>query len=190
MISADIPGKWFCFPLRRSAISSWPKATLSALLRVTPSTHGRSMASTIRFKSTAKFGGQWMTDRWSVIHTDSMWRRMKLIPFLRKFEEGKMLTLIWLTSYWRNYPAFWIERSVVWFVWSLAENLPTQMQPSEAKRQCREEANPWRSGSIRKQSKPIILQLLRVSFRNYMQWCIEQNEKPVTSTQFGKDLNA
>jgi phage/plasmid-associated DNA primase len=114
---------------------------------------------------------------------------MKLIPFWRKFEEGKNADPE-LTNKLLAELSGILNWAIDGLVRLKLNNKFTQSDAAdEAKRQYREEANPvaqW----VNTQTVPTshYATLAGSLFRNYMEWCHQQNEKPVTSTQFGKDL--
>lgn len=186
---ADIPGKRVLFSTEAERNKFMAEGYIKRIVTGDTINTRPIYGSTIRFKSTAKIWWS-MNDRPLIRDTtDSMWRRMKLIPFLRKFEEGKNADPDLTNKLLAELSGIlnWAISGLIRL--KLGGKFTHSDAADEAKRQYREEANPvaqWINTQTVKTNHPATL--AGALFRNYMQWCIEQNEKPVTSTQFGKDL--
>ncbi len=186
---ADIPGKRVLFSTEAERNKFMAEGYIKRIVTGDTINARPIYGSTIRFKSTAKIW--WSMNDKPLIRdtTDSMWRRMKLIPFWRKFEEGKNADPE-LTNKLLAELSGILNWAIDGLVRLKLNNKFTQSDAAdEAKRQYREEANPvaqW----VSTQTVPSAhyATLAGALFRNYMEWCHQQNEKPVTSTQFGKDL--
>lgn len=186
---ADIPGKRVLFSTEAERNKFMAEGYIKRIVTGDTINTRPIYGSTIRFKSTAKIW--WSMNDKPLIRdtTDSMWRRMKLIPFLRKFEEGKnadpelTAKLLAELSGILNWALDGLVRLKVDGKFTHSD------AADEAKRQYREEANPvaqWLNTQTIRTSGPNTLQ--GALFRNYMEWCGQQNEKPISSTQFSKDL--
>ena len=145
--------------------------------------------SPVNFESTAKIW--WAMNDKPVIKdtTDSMWRRMKLIPFYRKFTEGDNADVDLPKKLEAELPGIlnWAIAGLI----RLSNNgrFTTSTASEDAKQQYREEANPvaqWVNTMCVHTSHPATLQ--SALFKEYVAWCRDQNEYTVSSTQFGKDL--
>lgn len=186
---ADIPGKRVLFSTEAERNKFMAEGYIKRIVTGDTINTRPIYGSTIRFKSTAKIW--WSMNDKPLIRdtTDSMWRRMKLIPFLRKFEEGKNADPD-LTNKLLNELSGILNWAIQGLIRLKVDGKFTQSDAAdEAKRQYREEANPvaqWLSTQTCRTNRPNTLQ--GALFQNYMEWCNKQNERPVTSTQFGKDL--
>lgn len=186
---ADIPGKRVLFSTEAERNKFMAEGYIKRIVTGDTINTRPIYGSTIRFKSTAKIWWS-MNDKPQIRDTtDSMWRRMKLIPFLRKFEEGKNADPELTTKLLAELSGI-LNWALDGLVRLKVDGKFTQSDAAdEAKRQYREEANPvaqWLNTQTCRTSQPNTL--AGALFRNYMEWCGQQNEKPVSSTQFGKDL--
>ncbi len=186
---ADIPGKRVLFSAEAERNKFMAEGYIKRIVTGDTINTRPIYGSTIRFKSTAKIW--WSMNDKPLIRdtTDSMWRRMKLIPFLRKFEEGKNADPD-LTNKLLGELSGVLNWAIQGLIRLKVDGKFTQSDAAdEAKRQYREEANPvaqWLNTQTCRTNRPNMLQ--GALFQNYMEWCNKQNERPVTSTQFGKDL--
>jgi len=186
---ADIPGKRVLFSTEAERNKFMAEGYIKRIVTGDTINTRPIYGSTIRFKSTAKIW--WSMNDKPLIRdtTDSMWRRMKLIPFLRKFEEGKNADPELTNKLLRELSGV-LNWAIAGLIRLKVNSKFTQSDASdEAKRQYREEANPvaqWLNTQTCRTARPNLLQAYL--FRNYLAWCHDQNEKPVSSTQFSKDL--
>ncbi len=186
---ADIPGKRVLFSTEAERNKFMAEGYIKRIVTGDTINTRPIYGSTIRFKSAAKIW--WSMNDKPLIRdtTDSMWRRMKLIPFLRKFEEGKNADPD-LTNKLLAELSGILNWAIDGLIRLKLNGKFTQAEAAEeAKRQYREEANPvaqWVNTQTVKTKHPTTL--AGALFRNYLDWCLAQNEKPVTATQFGKDL--
>lgn len=186
---ADIPGKRVLFSTEAERNKFMAEGYIKRIVTGDTINTRPIYGSTIRFKSTAKIW--WSMNDKPMIRdtTDSMWRRMKLIPFLRKFEEGKNADPELTNKLLAELSGIlnWAIDGLVRL--KLNNKFTYSLAAEDAKRQYREEANPvaqWLNTQTCRTAQPNML--AGALFINYMNWCKDQNEKPVSSTQFSKDL--
>jgi putative DNA primase/helicase len=186
---ADIPGKRVLLSTEAERGKSMAEGYIKRI--VTGDTiNARPIYGTpISFKSTAKIW--WSMNDKPVIKdtTDSMWRRMKLIPFYRKFEEGKNADVDLPHKLAAELPGIlnWAIRGLMRL--TMNGRFTKSIASEDAKQQYREEANPvaqWVNTMTVRTNYPTTLQ--GSLFKEFTRWCQEQNERTITSTQFGKDL--
>lgn len=202
---SDIPGKRVIFATEADRGGTMAEKYIKQIVSG-DTLKGRPIYGTqIEFKSTAKIWWS-MNDRPIIRDTsDSIWRRMKMIPFYRKFdelgdapqeldEEGNPIKKS--TADVDLIPKLLDELPGIlnWAIDGLVRlkrnNKFTYSEAAEtAKKQYREESNPvqrWVNTMCVRTNVPATLQAHL--FEKFSQWSREQNEKPITSTQFGKDL--
>lgn len=186
---ADVPGKRVLLSTEAERNKSMAEGYIKRIVTGDSIKARPIYGSPLSFKSTAKIW--WAMNDKPVIKdtTDSMWRRMKLIPFFRKFIEG--------TSADVDLPAKLIAELPGILNWgidglvrlTINGKFTKAVASEDAKQQYREEANPvaqWVNTMTVRTAHPATLQASL--FKEYVAWCNDQNEHKVTSTQFGKDL--
>lgn len=186
---ADVPGKRVLLSTESERGKPTSERHIKQIVTGDPMKARPIYGSSIVFSSTAKIW--WAMNDKPVIKdtTDSMWRRMKLIPFHRKFEEGKNADVDLPRKLDTELPGIlnWAIAGLI----RLTNNgrFTTSTASEDAKQQYREEANPvaqWVNTMTVPTSHPATLQ--SALFKEYTAWCRDQNEYIVSSTQFGKDL--
>lgn len=186
---ADIPGKRVLLSTEAERNKSMAEGYIKKIVTGDTINTRPIYGSPISFKSTAKIW--WAMNDKPIIKdtTDSMWRRMKLIPFYRKFEEGKNADVDLPNKLRAELPGIlnWAIDGLLRL--TLNGRFTRSAASEDAKQQYREEANPvaqWVNTMTVRTSYPATLQ--GALFKEYTHWCQEQNERAITSTQFGKDL--
>lgn len=186
---ADIPGKRVILSTESERGKTMSEKYIKMIVTGDPIKARPIYGSPVAFESTAKIW--WAMNDKPVIKdtTDSMWRRMKLLPFYRKFTEGESADVDLPTKLDAELPGIlnWAIKGLI----RLTNNgrFTTSTASEDAKQQYREEANPvaqWVNTMTVPTSYPATLQ--SALFKEYVTWCRDQNEFTVSSTQFGKDL--
>lgn len=186
---ADIPGARVLFSLESEKGVGISEKHIKSIVTGDPMKTRPIYGSPMEFVSTAKIW--WSMNDKPVIKdtTNAIWRRLKLIPFYRTFEEGKgadpnltdaLLKELSGILNWAIEGLIRLSNSGV-FTGSETANV--------AKEQYREQSNPvaqWSSTMAVRTDYPATLQAaLYASFKG---WCIENGERMITSTQFGLDM--
>lgn len=186
---ADIPGKRVLFSTEAERNKVMAEGYIKRIVTGDTINTRPIYGSPLSFRPTAKIW--WAMNDKPIIKdtTDSMWRRMKLIPFYRKFEEGKNADVDLPTKLMAELPGIlnWAVEGLMRL--TLNGRFTKSTASEEAKQQYREEANPvaqWVNTMTVRTDYPATLQ--GALFREYTRWCEEQKEHASTSTQFGKDL--
>lgn len=186
---ADIPGKRVLLSTEAERNKSMAEGYIKRIVTGDTINTRPIYGSPLSFRPTAKIW--WAMNDKPIIKdtTDSMWRRMKLIPFYRKFEEGKGADVDLPSKLMAELPGIlnWAIEGLMRL--TLNGRFTKSVASEEAKQQYREEANPiaqWVNTMTVRTDYPATLQ--GALFREYTRWCEEQNEHATTSTQFGKDL--
>lgn len=186
---ADIPGKRVLLSTEAERNKVMAESYIKRIVTGDTINTRPIYGSPLSFRPTAKIW--WAMNDKPVIKdtTDSMWRRMKLIPFYRKFEEGKNADVDLPAKLIAELPGIlnWAIEGLMRL--TLNGRFTKSAASDEAKQQYREEANPvaqWVNTMTVRTDYPATLQ--GALFKEYVIWCSDQNERPVTSTQFGKDL--
>lgn len=186
---ADIPGKRVLLSTEAERNKAMAEGYIKRIVTGDTINTRPIYGSPLSFRSTAKIW--WAMNDKPIIKdtTDSMWRRMKLIPFYRKFEEGKNADVDLPNKLMTELPGIlnWAIEGLIRLTLNGCFTKSTASE--EAKQQYREEANPvaqWVNTMTVRTSYPTTLQ--GALFKEYTRWCQEQNERAITSTQFGKDL--
>lgn len=186
---ADVPGKRVLFSTEAEKGGAVAEKYIKCIVSGDPLTARPIYGSPIKFRSTAKIW--WAMNDQPVIRdtTDSMWRRMKLIPFYRKFEEGKNADVDLPQKLMAELPGIlnWAIAGLVRL--TVNDIFTTSVSADSAKTQYREESNPvarWMNLMTVRTEYPTTLQ--GALFENFRSWLSSENEKPITSTQFGRDL--
>lgn len=186
---ADIPGKRVIFSTEAEKGGAVSEKHIKCIVTGDPLKARPIYGSPIEFRSTAKIWWA-MNDRPIVKDTsDSMWRRMKLIPFLRKFEEGKNADVDLPQKLRTELPGIlnWAIQGLIRL--TLNDGFTYSEAAESAKLQYREESNPvarWVNTMTVRTEYPATLQ--GALFDNFKGWLSAENEKPITSNQFGRDL--
>ena len=186
---ADIPGKRVLFSTEAERNKTMSEGYIKRIVTGDTIRTRPIYGSPMEFRSTAKIW--WAMNDKPIIKdtTDSMWRRMKLIPFYRKFEEGKSADVDLPSKLRSELPGIlnWAIEGLMRL--TLNGRFTRSVASEDAKQQYREEANPvaqWVNTMTVRTNYPATLQ--GALFKEYTRWCQEQNERAITSTQFGKDL--
>jgi putative DNA primase/helicase len=186
---ADIPGKRVLLSTEAERNKTMAEGYIKRIVTGDTINTRPIYGSPLSFRSTAKIW--WAMNDRPIIKdtTDSMWRRMKLIPFFRKFEEGKNADVDLPVKLMAELPGIlnWAIEGLMRL--ALNGRFTKSVASEEAKLQYREEANPvaqWVNTMTVRTNYPATLQ--GALFKEYTRWCQEQNERAITSTQFGKDL--
>lgn len=186
---ADIPGKRALLSTEAERNKSMAEGYIKRIVTGDPIKARPIYGSPVDFESTAKIW--WAMNDKPVIKdtTDSMWRRMKLIPFYRKFTEGESADVDLPKKLEAELPGIlnWAIAGLI----RLTNNgrFTTSTASEDAKQQYREEANPvaqWVNTMTVPTAHPATLQ--SALFKEYTAWCRDQHEFTVSATQFGKDL--
>lgn len=186
---ADIPGKRVLLSTEAERSRSMAEGYIKRIVTGDTINTRPIYGSPISFKSTAKIW--WAMNDKPIVKdtTDSMWRRMKLIPFYRKFEEGINADVDLPRKLLAELPGIlnWAIAGLLRL--TLNGRFTKSTASEEAKQQYREEANPvaqWVNTMTVRTSYPATLQ--GALFKEFSRWAEEQKERAITSTQFGKDL--
>jgi putative DNA primase/helicase len=186
---ADIPGKRVLLSTEAERNKTMAEGYIKRIVTGDTINTRPIYGSPLSFRSTAKIW--WAMNDRPIIKdtTDSMWRRMKLIPFFRKFEEGKNADVDLPVKLMAELPGIlnWAIEGLMRL--ALNGRFTKSVASEEAKLQYREEANPvaqWVNTMTVRTNYPATLQ--GALFKEYTRWRQEQNERAITSTQFGKDL--
>lgn len=186
---SDVPGKRVLFSTEAEKGKAMAESYIKRIVTGDTLSARPIYGSTIKFKSTAKIW--WAMNDKPIIKdtTDAMWRRMKLIPFFRKFVEGKTADPDLTKKLLNELPGI-LNWALAGLIRLKLNNKFTVSQASEAaKAEYREEANPvaqWMNTMTVKTSYPATL--AGALFDNFRRWCEQSNERTITATQFGRDL--
>jgi|694.fasta_scaffold86665_3 putative DNA primase/helicase len=185
---AEIPGKRVLLSLESEKgggiAEKHIKAIVSGDLMKTRPIYG----SPIDFCSTAKIW--WAMNDKPVIKdtTNAIWRRMKMIPFHRTFDESTADPYL-LEKLLHELPGIlnWAIEGLIRL--NLNSRFTTAENAENAKQVYKDQSNPvsqWMNTMCVPTSYPTTLQgALYTSFKN---WCIDNGERLITSTQFTLDL--
>lgn len=185
---SDVPGKRVVFSMEAEKGGTLSEKYIKAIADGTPLKARPIYGSQIDFCSTAKIW--WAMNDKPVIRdtTNAIWRRMKMIPFYRTFDESTADPHL-LDKLLPELPGIlnWVMEGLVRLI---TNNRFTGATNAEtAKQQYREQSNPvvqWMNTMCVPTAHPATLQgALYASFKD---WCIANGEKPITSTQLGIDL--
>ncbi len=186
---ADLPGTRVVFSTEAERGGHIAEGYIKRIVTGDPIKTRPIYGSPIDFSSTAKIWWA-MNDKPTIKDTtDSIWRRMKLIPFYRKFEEGKTADVDLPEKLKAELPGIlnWALRGLIRL--TVNNKFTDADAANEAKRQYRDESNPvaqWINTMTVRTSYPSTLQAaLYTHFKN---WCIDNGERAITSNQFGRDL--
>lgn len=185
---ADVPGKRVLFSTEAEKGGAVAEKYIKCIVTGDPIKARPIYGSPIEFRSAAKIWWA-MNDRPIIKDTsDSMWRRMRLLPFYRKFED-KAADVDLIDKLKTELPGIlnWAIKGLV----RLTNNnaFTSSVAAENAKAQYREESNPvarWVNTMTVKTAHPATL--AGALFENYNRWSREQNERPITSNQFSRDL--
>jgi putative DNA primase/helicase len=186
---ADIPGKRVLLSTEAERNKSMAESYIKRIVTGDTIKARPIYGSPIEFQSTAKIW--WAMNDKPIIRdtTDSMWRRMKLIPFYRKFIEGENADTE-LPAKLETELSGILNWAIAGLIRLTLNGKFTVAQASEdAKREYREEANPiaqWVNTMTVGTAHPATLQA--ALYKEYKEWALSQGEIVVTSTQFSKDL--
>lgn len=186
---ADVPGKRVLFSTEAEKGGAVAEKYIKCIVSGDPLKARPIYGSTINFRSMAKIWWA-MNDRPIVRDTsDSMWRRMKLIPFYRKFEEGKNADVNLTPKLMAELPGIlnWAIRGLMRL--TINDRFTSSESADSAKSLYREESNPvarWVNTMTIRTEYPTTLQ--GALFDHFKSWLNSENEKSITSSQFGRDL--
>lgn len=186
---ADIPGARVLFSLESEKGVGISEKHIKSIVTGDPMKTRPIYGSPIDFVSTAKIW--WAMNDKPVIKdtTNAIWRRMKLIPFYRTFEEGKDADPDLLEKLRAELPGIlnWAIKGLTRL--TVNKKFTGSETSNTAKQQYREQSNPvaqWINTMTVRTDFPATLQA--ALYANFKSWCIDNGERVVTSTQFGLDL--
>lgn len=186
---ADIPGTRVIFSSEAERGGDIAEGYIKKIVTGDPINTRPIYGSPINFSSTAKIWWA-MNDKPTIKDTtDSIWRRMKLIPFYRKFEEGKNADVDLPEKLKAELPGIlnWALRGLMRL--TVNNKFTEASAADEAKKQYRNESNPvaqWVNTMTVRTSYPATLQ--GALYTKFKAWCIDNGERPITSNQFSRDL--
>lgn len=186
---ADIPGARVIFSTEAERGGHIAEGYIKKIVTGDPIKTRPIYGSPIDFCSTAKIWWA-MNDKPAIKDTtDSIWRRMKLIPFYRKFEEGKNADVDLSAKLRAELPGIlnWALRGLMRL--TVNNRFTDAESANEAKKQYRDESNPvaqWVNTMTVRTSYPSTLQA--ALYTHFKGWCLDNGERPITSNQFGRDL--
>lgn len=186
---ADIPGARVIFSTEAERGGHIAEGYIKKIVTGDPIKTRPIYGSPIDFCSTAKIWWA-MNDKPAIKDTtDSIWRRMKLIPFYRKFEEGKNADVDLSAKLRAELPGIlnWALRGLMRL--TINNKFTDAESANEAKKQYRDESNPvaqWVNTMTVRTSYPTTLQA--ALYTHFKGWCLDNGERPITSNQFGRDL--
>lgn len=186
---SDVPGKRVVFSMEAEKGGALSEKYIKAIADGTPLKARPIYGSQIEFSSTAKIW--WAMNDKPVIRdtTNAIWRRMKMIPFYRTFDESTADPHL-LDKLLPELPGI-LNWAIEGLIRLITNNRFTGATNAEtAKQQYREQSNPvvqWMNTMCVLTTHPATLQgALYASFRD---WCIANGEKTIISaTQLGIDL--
>lgn len=186
---ADIPGARVLFSLESEKGVGISEKHIKSIVTGDPMKTRPIYGSPIDFTSTAKIW--WAMNDRPVIKdtTNAIWRRMKLIPFYRTFEEGVNADPDLLEKLKAELPGIlnWAIEGLIRL--TIKKKFTGSETANTAKQQYREQSNPvaqWMNTMTVRTDYPTTLQA--ALYANFRAWCIDNGERMITSTQFGLDL--
>lgn len=186
---SDVPGKRVLFSTEAEKGKTVAEGHIKRIVTGDTLSTRPIYGSPMKFKSTAKIW--WAMNDRPIIRdtTDSMWRRMKLIPFFRKFVEGSTADPDLTSKLMKELPGIlnWALDGLVRL--KLNNKFSAAAASETAKAEYREEANPvaqWMKTMTVPTGHPATL--AGALFDSFRRWCEQNNERPITATQFGRDL--
>lgn len=186
---SDVPGKRVVFSMEAEKGGALSEKYIKAIADGTPLKARPIYGSQIEFSSTAKIW--WAMNDKPVIRdtTNAIWRRMKMIPFFRTFDESTADPHL-LDKLLPELPGI-LNWAIEGLVRLVTNNRFTGATNAEtAKQQYREQSNPvvqWMNTMCVPTAHPATLQ--GALYASFKEWCIANGERTIiSSTQLGIDL--